>query len=76
MRVHQWHALGWIIWAVLTIGFFAIWEMIGLASRTDDKQPLTHYIRKMVGTPNNPLWWVLGAILVWMIVHFLFIHGD
>lgn len=74
MKVHNWHALGWVVWAALSLGFFAVWEFIGLANREDDKQPLTHYIREMVGTPNNPLWWILGAILVWMIVHFLFIH--
>lgn len=76
MRAHNWHALGWIIWAVATVGFFAIWEMIGLANRTDDKQPLTYYVRKMVGTPNNPMWWVLAAVLIWMIYHFNFVHGS
>jgi predicted MFS family arabinose efflux permease len=76
VRAHNWHALGWLIWAVVSIGFFAIWEMIGLASRTDDKQPLTYYIRKMVGTPNNPFWWILAAILVWMLAHFLFYHNT
>jgi hypothetical protein len=76
VRAHNWHALGWIIWAVATVGFFAIWEMIGLANRTDDKQPLTYYVRKMVGTPNNPMWWVLAAVLIWMIYHFNFVHGS
>lgn len=74
MRAHSWHALGWIIWAVTTVGFFAVWEAIGLANRDDDKQPLTYYVRKLAGTPNNPVWWVLGAILIWMIYHFLFVH--
>lgn len=74
MRAHNWHALGWIIWAVATIAFFALWEVIGLASRTDDKHPLTFYVRKLAGTPNNPVWWVLGAILIWMLYHFLFVH--
>jgi hypothetical protein len=60
MRAHSWHALGWIIWAVTTVGFFAVWEAIGLANRDDDKQPLTYYVRKLAGTPNNPVWWVLG----------------
>lgn len=76
MKVHNWHALGWLVWALVTIGFFVIWEVIGLANREDDKQPLTFYIRKLAGTPNNPVWWVIGALLVWMIVHFLIIHGD
>lgn len=76
MKAHNWHALGWLIWAVVTIGFFALWEVIGLANREDDKQPLTFYIRKLAGTPNNPVWWVIGALLIWMLVHFLIIHGD
>lgn len=44
-------------------------------NRADDKQPLTYFIRKMVGTPNNPVWWVLAAVLIWMIYHFNFVHG-
>ncbi len=75
LRPHNWHALGWLIWAILSAGFFILWEWIGLMSRTDDKQPLTFYIRKMVGTPNNPVWFILLAILGWMIYHFLFVHG-
>ena len=73
MKAHSWHALGWLVWAIVSIGFFAIWEYIGLVDRVDDKHPLTFYIRKLVGTPNNPVWWILGAILVWMIFHFLFV---
>ncbi len=76
MKAHSWHAIGWLVWAVLTIGFFALWEAIGLANREDDKQPLTYYIRKLVGTWNNPVWWVVGAIILWMFVHFLIIHGE
>ena len=74
LKPHDWHTLGWIIWAVVTIGFFALWEFLGLASREDNRQPLTFFIRKLVGTPNNPVWWVIGAILVWMLYHFLFVH--
>jgi len=74
LRAHNWHALGWILWGIFTIGFFAIWEIIGLANREDDKHELTFYIRKMAGTPNNPFWWMLGAILVWALYHFLFVH--
>ena len=74
MKAHNWHALGWIVWAVFTVGFFALWEAIGLSNRADDKQPLTFYIRKLAGTPNNPVWWVIGAILIWMLYHFLFVH--
>jgi len=73
---HNWHTIGWIIWAVVTVGFFILWEVLGMASREDSRRPLTFFIRKMVGTPNNPLWWVVAAILLWMLVHFLFIHGD
>lgn len=76
MRPHNWHAWGWIIWAVASAGFFFVWEWIGVRVRDDDKQPLTFYIRKIVGTPNNPLWWILAAILLWMLVHFLFIHDT
>lgn len=74
MRPHNWHALGWLIWAVSSAAFFVVWEVIGLASRDDNREPLTFYVRKLAGTPNNPVWWILGAILVWMIYHFLFIH--
>jgi hypothetical protein len=76
VRAHNWHALGWLIWAITSAGFFFLWEWIGLANRDDDKQPLTFYIRKIAGTPNNPVWWILGAIIVWMLYHFLFIHGN
>ncbi len=74
MKVHQWHAMGWLIWAVFTVGFFAVWEYIGLQSRTDNKFPLTYYIRAAVGNWRNPLWWELGAILIWLFIHFLFFH--
>ena len=73
MRAHNWHTLGWVIWGAFTLGFFAIWEYIGLVNREDDKQPLTFFIRKMVGTPNNPVWWFLAAILLWALYHFLFV---
>jgi hypothetical protein len=63
-----------LIWAVSSAAFFVVWEVIGLASRDDNREPLTFYVRKLAGTPNNPVWWILGAILVWMIYHFLFIH--
>lgn len=76
MKVHNWHTLGWIIWAACTLIFFFIWEWIGLASREDDRQPLTFFIRKFVGDINNPLWWLLLGMLIWMIVHFLFIHNS
>ena len=73
---HEWHTIGWIIWAICTAGFFILWEILGQASREDNRQPLTFFIRKMVGTPNNPMWWVLAAILIWMPYHFLFVHGN
>lgn len=73
---HEWHTIGWILWAVITVGWFFLWEFLGLASREDNRQPLTFFIRKMVGTPNNPVWWVLAAILIWMLYHFLFVHGN
>jgi len=75
MRAHNWHTLGWVIWAVVTVVFFAIWEYIGLMNRNDEKQPLTYFVRKLVGTPNNPVWWVLAAVLIWMIYHFNFVHS-
>lgn len=76
MHAHNWHALGWLIWAITSVGFFAVWEWIGLANRDDNKFPLTHYVRELAGTPNNPVWWILAAILVWMLYHFLFVHGG
>jgi len=75
LRAHAWHTWGWILWAVFTVGFFAIWEYIGLVNREDNRQPLTYFIRKMVGTPNNPVWWVLAAVLVWAVYHFNFVHN-
>ena len=74
MKAHNWHTLGWIVWGVFTVGFFVLWEVIGLINREDDKQPLTFFIRKMVGTPNNPMWWVLVSICIWMIYHFNFVR--
>jgi hypothetical protein len=76
VKPHSWHEVGWIIWAVASLGFFALWEWLGMASRDDNREPLTFYIRKLAGTPNNPVWWILGAILVWMLYHFLFVHGH
>ena len=71
MRPHNWHTVGWIVWAVFTIGFFVLWEILGMATREDDRQPLTFFIRKLAGTPNNPVWWVIAAILIWMTVPLL-----
>jgi len=62
------------VWAVFTVGFFVLWEILGMATREDSRQPLTFFIRKMAGTPNNPVWWVIAAILIWMLYHFLFVH--
>lgn len=75
MKTYNWHTVGWVVWAVFTIGFFVLWEVLGMATREDNRQPLTFFIRKMVATPNNPLWWVVGGILVWMLYHFLFVRG-
>ncbi len=74
MKVHNWHTLGWLIWAIASAGFFVVWEVLGLRDRADDKHPLTYFIRKLVGTPNNPVWWILAAICIWMIYHFNFVH--
>jgi hypothetical protein len=73
MRAHNWHALGWAIGIGLFVVFFIIWEYIGLKDRADQYQPLTWYIRKMAGTPNSPVWWILAAFLLWMLYHFLFV---
>ena len=74
MKVHNWHALGWLVWGLGSVLFFAVWEYIALTDKEDSTKPLTYYIRKAVGDINNPLWWLLLGALVWMIVHFLFIH--
>jgi len=74
MKPHDWHFWGWIIWAVASLAFFILWEWLGMASRDDNREPLTYYIRKLAGTPNNPVWWILAAILVWMLYHFLFVR--
>lgn len=76
MGPQKWHTVGWIVWAVFTVGFFILWELLGLATREDNRQPLTFFIRKMAGTPNNPVWWLLGAFLIWMLYHFLFVRGT
>ena len=76
MKIHNYHALGWVIWAFASAAFFAVWEWTALKDRDDLKHPLTYYIRKLVGTWNNPVWWILLAILLWMIVHFLVIHDT
>jgi hypothetical protein len=72
----NWFTIGWVIWAFVTVGFFAIWETIGLRNAADDRQPLTFFIRKMAGSPNSPVWWLLGATLVWLLYHFLFVRGG
>ena len=68
--------MGWVIWAIVTVGFFAIWEYIGLVNREDNRQPLTFFIRKMVGTPNNPVFWVGAAIVLWFLYHIFIVHDG
>ena len=74
MRAHNWHTLGWAIGFAAFLVWFVAWEYIGLANRVDDKQPLTYFVRKMVGTANSPVWWMMAAFLLWMFYHFLFVR--
>lgn len=70
MRLHAWYTIGWVI-IVLE---FLVWETIGLVNKADGKQPFTWFVRKLVGTWTSPLWWLVLGFLVWLIVHFLFVH--
>lgn len=70
MKLHNWYTLGWGILVLL----FIIWEAIGLYNRSDDLQPFTWFVRRIAGTWTSPMWYIVGGFLIWLIVHFLFVH--
>jgi hypothetical protein len=70
MRLHNWYALGWVV-IVLE---FIVWEAWALTNVTDDKQPFTWYVRRIVGTWTSPVWWLALGFILWMGVHFLLVH--
>lgn len=70
MKLHNWHTIGWVVIVVL----FAAWEFIGLSNNQDERQPFTFFVRKIVGTWTSPLWFLALGFLLWLIVHFLFVH--
>jgi hypothetical protein len=72
MKLHNWHSIGWVIIVLL----FILWEVIGLANRADAHQPFTFFVRKIVGTWTSPLWFLALGFLLWLIVHFLFVHDH
>lgn len=69
MKPFNWHTLGWVIIVVL----FIAWEAIGLANRSDPYQPFTFFVRKILGSWTNPVWWLGLGFMLWMLVHFLFV---
>jgi hypothetical protein len=69
-HLHSWFAVGWII-IVLE---WLTWEVIGITVHHGGIQPFTFYVRKIAGTWTSPMWFLTLGFLVWLIVHFLFIH--
>ena len=70
--MHNWHTIGWVIIVLL----FIAWEAIGLANRADANQPFASFVRKIVGTWRSPMWFLALGFLIWLIVHFLFVHDQ
>jgi hypothetical protein len=71
MKLHTLWSLGWL---VIVLEFIAF-EVYSLADRSDETQPFTWYVRKIAGNWTNPTWFLIAGFLVWLIVHFLFVHG-
>ncbi len=70
MKLHNWHTIGWVVIVLL----FILWEIIGLANNADPHKPFTYFVRKVAGTWTSPMWYIVAGFLIWLIVHFLFVH--
>lgn len=71
MKMHVWYAWGWVGIILL----FIAWEVVGLLNRFDEYHPFTFYVRKVVGTWTSPVWWLAAGFILWMLIHFLFVHS-
>ena len=69
----KFHSLNMIIWLVIVAQFIA-YEVFTLLVIGDDHEPFTYYVRRIAGTWKSPLWYIVAGFLVWLIVHFLFVH--
>lgn len=67
------HTINIVIWLVILLQFIA-YETFALVNTTDNHEPFTFYVRKIVGTWTSPVWYLGAGFLVWLIVHFLFVH--
>ncbi len=70
MKAHTWNI---IIWAIIVVQFVA-YEAFALLNSTDEHQPFTFYVRHIVGKWTSPVWFLAAGFLLWLIVHFLFVH--
>jgi hypothetical protein len=67
------HTLWTIGWGVIILEWL-VWEIIALTDHSEETQPFTWYVRKIAGTWTSPMWYLVAGFLVWLIVHFLFVH--
>ena len=70
MKAHTWNI---IIWVIIVLQFVA-YEAFALLNSTDEHQPFTFYVRHIVGKWTSPVWFLAAGFLLWLIVHFLFVH--
>ena len=70
VKTHSWNI---IIWAIIVVQFIA-YEFFALLNSTDTHEPFTFYVRKIVGHWTSPVWFLALGFIVWMAVHFLFVH--
>lgn len=69
------HSIMTIAWIFVVIQFAAL-EAFALYNKHDDAQPFTWYVRKLVGTWTSPLWFTGLAFVLWLGVHFFFVHDH
>lgn len=67
------HNINIAIWAFIVVQFIA-YEAFSLVNSTDHHEPFTFYVRHIVGRWTSPVWFLAAGFLVWLIVHFLFVH--
>jgi hypothetical protein len=62
-----------LIWAFIVIQFVA-YEIFALLHVGDEHEPFTFYVRRIVGSWTSPVWYLAAGFIIWMLVHFLFVH--
>ena len=69
------HAKAAWVWAVAA-GAVLLLEAVGLHDKGRGWGPLSHAVWVVTEAgPHGPMWWLVGAGLTWLTLHFLFPHG-